>query len=249
MHEAQLHERNSFLTLTYSDAHLPRGGTLRPKHFTDFMKRLRKSLGHQVRYLHCGEYGGTDAQLGRPHYHAVLFGEDFSDCRYLWKNSDKGFPLYNSPILDAAWQDQGYAVIGDLTFDSAGYTARYCMKKQTGEKAEEHYQRINPQTGEVHKLIPEYNTMSRNHGIGHDWYQQFKNDVYPKDFITFQGSERRVPKYYDRLLKAENRTLHEYVMAARRKKQEERPRTSDEILSVKHKLQLQYQSHQLRTIE
>lgn len=44
VHEAHMHDYNCFITLTYSPEHLPEGGTLVRKHFTDFMKRLRKAL-------------------------------------------------------------------------------------------------------------------------------------------------------------------------------------------------------------
>lgn len=41
MHEAQLHNENAFITLTYDDEHLPLDNSLNLKHFQDFMKRLR----------------------------------------------------------------------------------------------------------------------------------------------------------------------------------------------------------------
>jgi len=46
-HEAQLHDTNSFVTLTYSDENLPLHNSLNPRHFTLFMKRLRKNLTTQ----------------------------------------------------------------------------------------------------------------------------------------------------------------------------------------------------------
>lgn len=42
MHEASLYEDNCFITLTYSDEHLPADGSLQLDHFQKFMKRLRK---------------------------------------------------------------------------------------------------------------------------------------------------------------------------------------------------------------
>ena len=70
MHEAQLHERNSFVTLTYK-GDVPDEG-LRYRDFQLFMKRLRKyASGQQIRFYMCGEYGD---EKGRPHFHACLFG-------------------------------------------------------------------------------------------------------------------------------------------------------------------------------
>jgi hypothetical protein len=42
---------------------------LTPRHFQNFIKRLRKS-GHKIRYLVAGEYG---EKFGRAHFHAILF--------------------------------------------------------------------------------------------------------------------------------------------------------------------------------
>ena len=56
------------------------------------------------------------------------------------------------------------------------------------------------ETGEMHKLWPEYVTMSRRPGIGSKWFDQYQSDVYPKDFTTVRGKKIKPPKYYDRLL-------------------------------------------------
>ena len=53
-------------------------------------------------------------------------------------------------------------------------------------------------------LSPEYTTMSRRPGIASDWYQKYKNDVYPDNFITNQGNKIQVPKYYQNILKQES---------------------------------------------
>ncbi len=41
VHEAYMHEHNSFITLTYDNEHLPEDGSLVRKHLTDFFKRFR----------------------------------------------------------------------------------------------------------------------------------------------------------------------------------------------------------------
>ena len=150
-----MHEENSFVTLTYSDEHLPDGGRLVLDDFQRFFKRLRKRVGVPVRYYHCGEYGET---FGRPHYHACIFGYGFPD-RVLWSYSN-GQPLYSSKELSDLWP-YGHALIGEVTFDSAAYVARYIMKKVNGDRADEHYRRVDLDTGEIYQLPPEYTTMSR----------------------------------------------------------------------------------------
>lgn len=67
-HEASLHERNAFVTLTYEDA----PPALVKEDLQKFFKRARHSF--DFRYFACGEYGEA---THRPHYHALIFGQDF----------------------------------------------------------------------------------------------------------------------------------------------------------------------------
>lgn len=192
VHEASLYEHNSFITLTYDDENLPSDRSLHVEHFQKFMKRLRKRFGQNIRFYHCGEYG---EQTFRPHYHACLFNINFHDKK-LWSQKN-GNNLYNSEILSKLWPF-GYAVIGDVTFESAAYVARYIMKKINGKNAQQHYERVNLETGEIYQLKPEYTTMSRRPGIAGEWFQKFQKDIYPKDFLTINGKKMRPPRYYDR---------------------------------------------------
>lgn len=195
MHEAKTHNHCSFITLTYSRDHLPKNGSLAYGDFQRFMKRLRKKYGH-ARFYMCGEYGEN---LDRPHYHACLFGVDFHEDRKLWKNNN-GFPLYRSPTLEILWPF-GFSTIGDLTFETAAYTARYIMKKVTGSLAEPHYQRVDPDTGEVINLVPEFNKMSLKPGIGKQFFDKYKTDIYPHDYLVVNGAKSKPPRYYDKQLK------------------------------------------------
>jgi hypothetical protein len=194
MHEASLYEDNCFITLTYNNDHLPKDGSLHKEHFQKFMKRLRKKHQNKtIRFYHCGEYG---EKFRRPHYHAILFNHDFGDKK-LFK-TEKEIRLYTSKELEELWP-YGFNTIGDVTFESAAYTARYIMKKQTGKSAEKHYENVDIETGEIHKILPEYNTMSRRPGIGTEWFKKYNKDVYPKDFVTIRGKKLKPPKFYDRM--------------------------------------------------
>lgn len=199
-HEAQLHESNCFITLTYSDEWLPYDWSLDVSVFQRFMKRLRNRFGSGIRFYHCGEYGD---KYGRPHYHACIFGMDFPDKR-LHKVERNGTRLYTSEILSSIWADPdtgltyGHAIIGDVTFESAAYVARYIMKKVNGDMAQRHYEFVDPVTGEIFQRKPEYTTMSRRPGLGKGWYDKFKDDVYPRDFIMHKGKKLLPPKFYDR---------------------------------------------------
>lgn len=196
VHEASLHPDNIFITLTYDNDHLPPGGSLFYRDYQLFMKRLlvhterhtNRPIG--VRFYMCGEYGET---FGRPHYHAILFNYDLED-KVLWR-MERGNPLYTSSILSDLW-GKGHTSVGGVTFQSAAYVARYIMKKVTGDAAEEHYMRIDEETGEVFNRRPEFTNMSRRPGIGSKWFDKYMDDVFPDDFVVLNGKKVTPPRFY-----------------------------------------------------
>lgn len=197
MHEAQMYEENSFITLTYAPEHLPERGQLQYSDFQLFFKRFRRRVSPiKPRFYMCGEYGDRD---GRPHFHACIFGFSFREDRKLWKKTGAGSLIYRSALLEALWPF-GHSSVGDLTLQSAGYVARYCMKKVNGARAAEHYLRVDPDTGELYSMVPEFTHMSLKPGIGASWLSTFLSDVFPHDFCVVDGKMVRVPKYYDRRL-------------------------------------------------
>lgn len=240
MDEASLYENNSFITLTYDDKHLPKGGSLEKRDFQLFMKKLRKDIyakdiisgpvpdEKKVRYFHAGEYGETN---GRPHYHACLFNYRFDDL-VLYTVNRNGDKLYNSKTLEALWP-QGMSIVGDVTFESAAYVARYVLKKYTGKQSDDHY--LNKQTGEI--LPKEYTTMSRRPGIGLNWYNKFKDDVFPSDFKVVRGKKMRVPKFYEKRYELDN--PEEYgILKQRRIKNVKREDNTLSRLAVKEEVKM-----------
>lgn len=187
VHEKKLHENNCFITLTYDDECLPKipSGlpTLVKDHWIKFMKRLRKKYGEGIRFFHCGEYGDL---FDRPHYHAIIFGHDFEDKRL--HSIRDGIRLCESEELNKLWEYQGFCTVGEVTFESAAYVARYIMKKVTGKGADDHYKGRQP----------DYILMSRRPGIGRPWLDKYMSDVYPHDFIIHSlGKKARPSRYYD----------------------------------------------------
>lgn len=190
-----------FITLSYNEKHLPEDMSIDITHFQKFLKRYRKYLKAEdeenpkpIRYFHCGEYGEENL---RPHYHAAIFGHKFDD-QVESSVTEKGDQMYTSATLDKIW-GLGKCWIGQLNFQSAGYIARYIMKKIGGAAAAIHYQHIDPLTGEVHQVLPEYVSMSLKPGIGKKWFEKFHADVYPSDEVMHQGKSIQPPKYYDTL--------------------------------------------------
>lgn len=239
VHEASLHQsglNNCFLTLTYRDRaectpeqyrqghYLPPDGSLRKGDIQKFFKRLRKryvryyvdddgdrQAENPIRYFQCGEYGD---QTWRPHHHVCLFNHSFDDL-VLWKD-DQGVYTWESKTLSELWP-YGFCTVSELNYASAAYTAGYVLKKITGKKAQDHYLRCDDY-GVAYWLEPEYVTMSRRPGIGSDWYERYKTDVFPADETPIPGESRvsqKVPRYYEEILKKENPELHDAVKVVR----------------------------------
>lgn len=187
MNEASLYQQNCFITLTFAPEHLK--PSLDYKDFQQFMKRFRKKHG-KLRFFMCGEYGSDH---NRPHYHACIFGFDFAD-KTLWQRKKSG-NLYRSKSLEQLWP-YGFSSIGDLTFESAAYVARYVLKKVNGSLANEHYSRVDPDTGEITQIAPEFTRMSLKPGIGAKWFEKYQSDVFPDDFMVVNGYKKPVPRYY-----------------------------------------------------
>lgn len=212
VHEASLYGENSFVTLTYDDGCVPLDGSLCKKDYQDFLKRLRSRFPREsIRYFLCGEYGES---LARPHYHALLFNHDFPD-KTEWCES-KGNKVFRSLELEELWP-YGFSWIGEVTWQSAAYVARYVLKKVNGERAWDRYcSGVDPETGEMSMIEPEFIAMSRRPGIGREWYEKYKRDL-RKDFLTHEGVKRRVPRYYDGLREVED--LESFVEAKRKRKE------------------------------
>lgn len=199
VHEASLYPKNCFLTLTYNQEHLPKHGSLDHRDIQLFFKRLRKKHGKGIRYFMCGEYG---PKLQRPHYHICLFNFEFED-KTPWKLTNNGDTLYVSQDLEKLWTDGmgnslGFTTIGNLTFESAAYVARYITKKQLGQKLSTHYDIVAYDGEIIGERKPEYCVPSRRPGIASPWLEKYHKDVYPKDHCVFKGKKCKPPKYYDK---------------------------------------------------
>ncbi len=210
-HESMGHDVNCFITLTYSPEFMPEDGSLVKRDFQLFLKRLRKSIAPvRVRFFMCGEYG---EQLLRPHYHACLFGYDFAD-KELFSRSG-GCDLSISESLGELWPF-GFSTVGEFTFETAAYVARYCVKKVTGELAREHYERVDVETGELVLLQSEYTTMSRRPGIGRYWFEEFGDEVFPSDEVIINGKVASPPRYYADIFEFHDPEGMDFVRAKRK---------------------------------
>lgn len=202
IHEARMHRFNSFVTLTYSDEHLPPDSGLYPDDVTLFLKRLRFSYG-KFRYIYSGEYG---ERLLRPHYHLLLFGYWPSDAR-LFSIADRakvGYKLFRSPSLERIW-GKGYVTVGSVNFLSSRYVAKYSLKKLV------HNDNFYDSLG----LRREFIRCSLKPGIGADFYNLYRDSIYSHDYCIVDGLRKPVPRYYDKLLERDDPALYDHIKELR----------------------------------
>ena len=171
VHEARSSSSAYFVTCTFDDYHLPRDKSLSKKFHQTFMKNLRREYGSGIRFLGCGEYGELH---GRPHYHYILFNIDFDDKIFRFRTD--GYNTYTSSRFAKVWK-YGMHLIGEFSFDSAAYVARYIVKKQTGKDAPSHYK----------GRIPEFMVASNRPGIGAKWLEDHGEECYSNDYVVING--------------------------------------------------------------
>lgn len=185
--------------------------TLDGKHPTDFLKRLRdhhaRKVGYDydvplwydalhdqyvpmgLRYFLAGEYGDRSM---RPHYHACILNMPLNDIKLIG-HTVQGNPLYNSSLLTDTW-GFGHVVLAPMSYQTAAYTARYCLKKADGV-ANEVYESMN--------LVPEFTRVSRRPGIGARYLLEHAQEIYAQDELVLPAiskdkpNKQRPPKYLD----------------------------------------------------
>ena len=223
----------------------------------------------KIKYFHCGEYGQVckncglsypfhqESQsgktytgcntftkgLGRPHYHAIIFGVTFNDLTE-FKKTSAGELIYKSKTLDGLWK-KGFCSVGTVTFESCAYVSRYIMKKITGDNSKEHYQKshTSPDTGEVtlHPVKPEYITMSRNPAIAKEYMNDNMLDIFKNDGLLLkrqgQAFITKPPRYYLKQLEKVDPLKLEILKEQRRQaKRENKAENTDERNAVKERI-------------
>lgn len=197
--EAEMHEHNHFITLTYSDEYL-KSPKLQYHDFQNFVKRLREHITRDITdpdlkkqlsisYIVTGEYGEKNK---RPHWHAIFFNLRLSDLIPL-PDTELGHKTFFSPTIERLWglndSTSRPNVIGSVTIESAGYVARYASKKLVHGLDHEHdYQ-------------PIHKTSSR-HAIGKTWIEKHWKQVFSLGYIRLpNGSQTKIPRYFSDWLK------------------------------------------------
>lgn len=241
VHEAQMHEKNAFITLTYSDEHLP-GPKLVYSDFQKFMKKLRKLSDSPVGVFVAGEYG---EKTKRPHWHCIVFGWSPSDGVRKGTNHS-GDILYESATLDRLW-GKGLCDYGAVTFKSAGYVARYAAKKIVHSGG-----RIKGSDDHEYQPISK---KSSKHAIGKRWLKEFWPDVLRSGSVVLQnGQEAPIPRYYLKWIqKNQPAGWLRYVTEMKQKKIEEASSRSEkensEYMKVLHERRMRGNLSDAPTLE
>lgn len=204
--EAELHEDNFFITLTYNDESIPHDHMLVKDEISKFNKALkvyleRRGLDSHFRFYGVGEYGG---QTARPHYHVIYFGLPIPDLKYEY-TTENGDLIFSSLFLDSVWK-KGFVVIGSVDVASACYVARYCDKKKLLTKEEKDKLKDKG-------IVPEFNVMSRRPGIGADYLNKVIDNVVSGCYnVNMKGNTFGIPLYYSKKMKEllPPEVLHEY---------------------------------------
>ena len=76
----------------------------------------------------------------------------------------------------------------------------------------------------MYELTPEYGRMSLRPAIGKEWFGKYRNDVYAYDHVIVNGKRQKPPKYYDRVLRAEDSARAEEIAAKREQRARQIPR-------------------------
>jgi len=197
MCEKQMHADSMFLTLTYDDDHKPRDNGLCYRDVQLFMKRARKRFKLPLRYFVCGEYGDVTK---RPHYHMCLFGlwpSDTVRVSGVYSSND----LYASEAIREVW-GHGKCDFGQITPQSAAYTASYVLKKWHGDDREGRYERVT-EDGEVRTVEREFAHMSLRPGIGAKWFEKYFPEVMNSgwDAVRVVDGFKPVPRYFVQMYK------------------------------------------------
>jgi len=211
MCEAEMHTQNCYITLTYRDEDLNAIQSLSKEEISAFWKRLRFELseknrpgkGRTIRYFSAGEYGD---KYSRPHYHAALFGFDFSEDKLAWKQGEKDI-LFRSETLEKVW-GKGICTIQELNHQSALYIAKYVVKKLSGLSSEKYEGKL-----------PEFALMSKRPGLAKKWLEKYVQDVKAVDGVVISaGKIARPGRYFDDIMSKLDPKRMEKVKRERRKK-------------------------------
>lgn len=175
--EQMQHDDSCFITLTFDEDHIASDFSLHPEDLRNWLKRLRSLLAPVVvRFFAVGEYGDIS---GRPHYHVVLFG--FRPVDHVSPQLQKKLHRRCTCAVCRSWLF-GDVDVGNLTPESAAYTAGYLMKYMTKKWDER-----------LEGRHPEFTRMSLRPGIGADAVGEIVRFLSSEEGAKYVSEHHRIP--------------------------------------------------------
>lgn len=105
-----------------------------------------------------------------------------------------------------AWP-YGNITVGDVTASSCFYMSKYTLKQ-----TKEDFARLKE-----YKQQAPFRLMSRNPGLGFDYLDKVKYQIYQDGYIRFKGSKIQIPRYYFDKLYPLGSNDREFVQMDKRK--------------------------------
>lgn len=197
LHEAAFSSSVYFLTLTYNEEDVPYreeygDQAVCKADVQKFFKDLRNACrcdGVSIRYFLGSEYG----DLGRPHYHAIVYNMPSRFVDQPSKDWRPGLPLttrngkYLSKVnrmINDIWK-HGFVSIGEFNRQRAGYVAKYFVDKADAPEGAE----------------KNFSLMSRRPGIGNKYAGSIASKVRYYGLhacMADNGKYLTLPRYYDK---------------------------------------------------
>lgn len=207
--------RGMFVTLTYSNQHMPSNLALDKRRIQKLHKDMRNA-GHQFRFQCAGEYSPGDGRgtrerddthgyrlSCRPHYHLNYFGLVFDDLRATERDRN-GRLQYQSATLSEFWPE-GLHVIYPASSETIGYSSGYLFKDDMEDPRFLERTRVDPYTGEVvasWQVPPQFRLASMRPGLGGGFVDKFGPGAFEGGFIIRDGKRVDIPLYMLERLKA-----------------------------------------------
>lgn len=200
INESKYHKKCSFITLTFSSTILLDKNSKAYKYGANpsfvfhienskeyvrkFIKRLRKHFNNKrLTYYLVGEYGDKNK---RPHWHMLLFNENFEKDRMPMPMSKTDHVQYHSETLSKLWAC-GRISIEDCNPNNIIYISQYSVKKFKNNDERKKY-----------KAVQSFSNRSK---FNVKWVRRNPTEIIKGYIADKDGKKYRIPKSYLQNLK------------------------------------------------
>lgn len=200
--EGYSHDLSICACLTYDEHHVGRLRSLSKRDAQRFIKAVFNLCARRgwprPRFHLVGEYS---PELGRPHYHVILFGFWPPDAE-AYSKSRGGNQQMVSELLSKCWEHKGLVTFEDYSVGAATYCAGHQASKLTAARSSFFDHQVRDEAGVVIGLRePEFRSSSRKPALGAEFFEKYGAQMLAHDFTVIDGKEVPLPRFYDKLAK------------------------------------------------